>query len=160
MLHVSLATCHAHALLLSCMWKAMFLQFTSSNKSFPTKLTQMWYLSIVFHVMNPQTAGLTAAYATHSTHIYSLLSPLQINEPGLSDTVPDMCVHEVCWHQVQPYFLYFLSLRTDTQNVPSNWLKNIPHYSLNLQMLPVLMHSTAVNALNATVNFRPLRPMQ
>ena len=32
----------------------------------------------------------------------------------------------MCWHHVQPYFL---SLRTDKQNVPTYWLKNIPHYS-------------------------------
>jgi hypothetical protein len=32
-------------------------------------------------------------------------------------------------HTAHWFSLIFLSLRSDTQNVPSHWLKNIPHYS-------------------------------
>jgi hypothetical protein len=58
----------------SCMWKPTFLQFTAGNNSFPTKLTQMWFLSSVYHVVNPETAGITEAYAAHSTCILPIIA--------------------------------------------------------------------------------------
>jgi hypothetical protein len=45
-----------------------FLEFAASNKSFSTKLTQVGFLSSVYHVMNPETAGMNKAFAAHSTH--------------------------------------------------------------------------------------------
>jgi hypothetical protein len=52
----------------------MFLEFTASNKYFSTKLTQMAFLSSVYHVMNPDFAGMTAAFAAHSTHISPIIT--------------------------------------------------------------------------------------
>jgi hypothetical protein len=69
-------TCHMSCYMWfrSCMWKPMFFQFTASNKSFPTKLTEMWFLSSVYHVVNPEIAGITEAYAAHSTCIPPIIA--------------------------------------------------------------------------------------
>lgn len=56
------------------MLKSMSLEFTASNKSFPTNLTQVGFLSSVYHVMNPETAGMTAAFAAHSTQSWPIIA--------------------------------------------------------------------------------------
>jgi hypothetical protein len=52
---------------------------------------------------------------------------------------------------------YFLSLRTDTQNVPSYWLKNIPHYSATKKKFtnPAIKQSTIKTVFIPAINFSP-----
>jgi len=65
-------------------------------------------------------------------HTYHLLSPLEISEPSLSDTVPDT----VCtWSLLTPGSASF-PLNQDWQRNSSSYCpKNIPHYSATKKKL-------------------------
>ena len=73
-----------------------------------------------------------------TAHTYHLLSPLQTSEPSLSDTV---CT----WSVLTPGSALFPLSEIDKQNVPSYWLKNIPHYSATKKKIHPSSHKPINN---------------
>ena len=85
-----------------------------------------------------------------TAHTYHILSPLQIIQPSLSDTVPDTVW---AWSVLTPGSALFPLTETDKQNVSSYWLKSIPHYPATKKKF----HQFSYNTINNENWFQTLQ---